>query len=498
MIPRGLLVILLLLALAASAQAEPLGLKQAERMALERNLNLRAASFDTRASAALVRKGYGIYDPRLEVLFVEGESRDLTNRQDFTSPTGTEHRRFDFSVTQKLPFGTDLRLSFENRRDRVFTPPRPFINPEYDSELRFALVQPLLRNFGRTVTEQEILFAVKDKETSIQDLRDRAFSVLAQTRDAYFDVLRLHDNLAYRETSLELASRVLDENRIRVETGVLAPVEVLEAEVGAKSRERDLLDARREYEDALDNLALLLNFSGMPDVAGGVLGQPEVDADEERGFRAALEKRPDLLRQIKVIERLGLERGISRNRLLPTLDLSASYSHRGVGEDYSDDLDILAEDDIRSWEVGVKLAYPLGNREARNEALRTELRLKGRRAELRQLHEDVRREIRAAIRQIEVNRNKIEVARRGRELAEEKLRILLRRKEVGLATTRQVLEGEEDLAAAQTGQTAALADYNKAATAYLKATGQLLEHEGVHFAAPPTPEGDAPLLDMDR
>jgi outer membrane protein TolC len=44
-----------------------------------------------------------------------------------------------------------------------------------------------------------------------------------------------------------------------------------------------------------------------------------------------------------------------------------------------------------------------------------------------------------------------------------------------------VLEGEEDLAQARTDQVAALADYNKAITGYLHASGQLLEAEGVRF-----------------
>jgi outer membrane protein TolC len=67
---------------------------------------------------------------------------------------------------------------------------------------------------------------------------------------------------------------------------------------------------------------------------------------------------------------------------------------------------------------------------------------------------------------------------------------------VGLATTRDVLEGEEDLALARTDQITALADYNKAVTEYLRVTGQLLEYEGIHFAGPVDAEGDRPLFDM--
>ncbi len=498
---RSLFLLLILIgvcsALTLPALAETVDLRRAERMALERNLKLRAQAFDTRASEALIRKGYGVYDPQLELVLAEGKTRDLSNRQDFTAATGIDNRQFDFSLSQTIPYGGEFLLEFLNRRDRFFTPPEPLVNPEYDSELKLSLIQPLLRNFGQTVTEQEILFAVKDRNISIEDLREQAFQLLAQVRDAYFDVLRLRDDLSYRETSVALASKVLEENRARVDAGVLPPVELLEAEVGLKNRERDLLEAQREHLDALDNLALLLNFRGELEVPADELGQPEFETDEEQGFRLALQKRPDFLRRMKEIDRLDLENTIADNQLHPALDVFASYGYRGVGEDYSDDLDLLFSDDLRNWSVGATFSYPIGNREARNELLRTQLRLKGQYAQLGQLKEEILRDIRAAIRLLDVNRKKIEVTDRGQDLAEEKLRTLLKRKEVGLATTRQVLEGEEDLALAHTDYIAALADYNKAITEYLRVSGLLLEHEGVHFAGALDLDSTDSLMEMD-
>ncbi|BCR04692.1 hypothetical protein DESUT3_17610 [Desulfuromonas versatilis] len=495
---RSLLAILLLGAsLPALGAAQTVNLREAERIALERNLSLQGQAYDTRASEALVRKGYGIYDPLASFSFVEGEQRDQSNSQFFSGATGAEFRQFDFSLTQKLPTGADLTLSFNNQRNRIFTPPKPPINPSYDSELRLSLTQPLLRDFGRTVTEQGILFAVKDREISLQDLRDQAFQLLVGVRDAYFNVLRYRDNLEYRRTSVELAATVLEENRLRVKAGVLPPVEELEAEVGLRTRERELLDAEREYRDALDTLAVLVNAGGELQVAEETLGVPAVQTDEREGFLSALEKRPDLQRRVREIERLALQKKIARNQTLPALDLVAGYAQKGLGEDYSDDMDMLITEDLRDWEIGMIVTYPLGNREARNEYRRTDLQLKGSRARLGQLREEVRAEIRSAIRLLEVNSKKIEVARRGRELAEEKLRMLIKRKEVGLATTREVLEGEEDLALARTDQIAALADYNQAITEYLRVTGTLLEHEGIYFSGPVTLEEGSPLLRMN-
>ncbi|MHB1398616.1 MAG: TolC family protein [Trichloromonadaceae bacterium] len=475
------------------AKADPLTLTDVVRLGLERNLNLRAQMFETRASEALVHKGYGIYDPVAEAALAAGTSRRPDGRTPSNTIGITDYRRFDLGLSQLLPSGARLEAAFTNQREdnSLVTG----VNPAYQSELRFSLVQPLLRDFGVTVTERGILFALEDRNISVQDLRERAFAVVSDARKGFYGVLRLRDNLAYRETSVALAEKVLVENRARVEAGVLAPVETLEAEVGLQTRQRELLDANRNYEDALDQLALLL---AMPDglrVADVPLGQPELATDEVEAMQTALVARPDLLRRASEIVRLGVERQVAHNQLLPTLDLTGSYSHRGLGESYSEDIEDVRDGDLNSWELGLRLSYPLGNREARNEYLRSEQRLKGRHAQQAQLREEVRTEIRSAIRLLEVSRKKIEVTSKGRALAEEKLRTLLKRKEVGLATTRQVLEGEEDLALARIDHTAALTDYNNAVTDYLRVSGQLLQAEGVRFVESLAARGEGPLLE---
>jgi len=407
------------------------------------------------------------------------------------------YRRYDASLSQKVPTGADLSLSWRNRREGVNSFPRPFIDPAYDSELRFSLVQPLLRDFGKTVTEQDILFAAKDREASVQDLRAQAFDVVARVRNTWFEVLQLRQDLDYRRTSVELAQKVFDENRARVDAGVLPPIETLEAEVGLRQRERDLLDAQRAYLDGLDQLALLINAPVPVEPIDVALGQPQVQFDEASGYAAAIEKRPDLLRVLRQIERLGIEQQVARNQILPRVDLQASYARLSLEEELGRSLDGLSSDELENWEVGVLLSYPIGNREARNALQRNELLQKNERARLAQLKDQARRDIRAALRLIDVSAKKIEASRSGRRLAEEKLRTLLKRKEVGLATTRDVLEGEDDLAAARFDETASLADYNKAITDYLLVSGLLLENEGVRFLAPVSSREDRLLLGVE-
>ncbi|MEJ2202383.1 MAG: TolC family protein [Desulfuromonadaceae bacterium] len=157
-----LCLLLILLVPVSTPAVEQINLMQAERLALERNLNLKAANFDTRASAALVRRGYGIYDPQLTASWSEGETEDLSNTSTLPE-VAVETRTFDFSLGQLLPTGAELVAAFANDRSRTETRPTPFVNPSYRTEASLSLTQPLLQGFGRTVTERQILYAIQDR-----------------------------------------------------------------------------------------------------------------------------------------------------------------------------------------------------------------------------------------------------------------------------------------------------------------------------------------------
>lgn len=473
-----------------------LSLRQAEKLALQHNLNLLAETYNTRASEALVARGYGLYDPRLEVDLATGQHKQLINAQAFSGLTKSDFFNLDTVLTQRLSTGAQLSLGFFNQRADISSVVVPPVDPEHTSDLTFSLVQPLLEGFGRTVTEQEILLSIKDREASVQDLREQVFDLLTDVRNAYYEALRTRDDLAARQASVRVAEQVLKENRARVDVGVLPKVELLEAEVGLKSRQRDLLDADRAYRNALDQLALLLNSEQLvqPSMA---LDQPEIRLDEAAGYQHSLIWRPDLQRRLRELERLDLEQTLNQDRLKPNLDVLASYGQQGIGEGFDDSLSGIADDEQHRWQVGLSFSYPLGNRTARSDLLRSRVLAKGKLAELQQLKADIRTEIRLAIREVRVAGSKIEVSQSERSLAEEKLEILLGRKEVGLATTRDVLEGEQDLANAQSGLVTSLADYNNAITEYLRVTGLLLEHEGVRFAGVSQPDADGSAFALE-
>jgi outer membrane protein TolC len=96
----------------------------------------------------------------------------------------------------------------------------------------------------------------------------------------------------------------------------------------------------------------------------------------------------------------------------------------------------------------------------------------------------VRTEVRRAVRGVRTASQEIESATASVRLAEQNVDAERKRYENGLSTSFQVLQIQEDLTAARSRQVAAIAGYRRALAEYYRATGRLLEAEGVELDDP--------------
>jgi outer membrane protein TolC len=92
--------------------------------------------------------------------------------------------------------------------------------------------------------------------------------------------------------------------------------------------------------------------------------------------------------------------------------------------------------------------------------------------------------VRTAVRGVRTALQQIESTGASRGLAERNLEAERKRYENGLSTSFQVLEIQEDLTTARSREVAAIAGYRRALAEYWRATGRLLEAEGVEFEDP--------------
>jgi outer membrane protein TolC len=377
-----------------------------------------------------------------------------------------------------LPTGGTVSLSFDNsyKKNSVATT----LGSYWESMLNLSLSQPLLKNFGRDSTELNIRVAELSKDASVKRFKTKLLTVVAQVNSEYFLLHSLKEDLVSKRTSLELAQRILKETEARVKAGVLPAMEILNAQFGVSSREKDTIDAEKAVKDQEDILRVLLQLDGSAEIIPtDAPNRTEYTLNEDDAIKKALSGRPELDDLKFQLISSEIQTRVLKDRTLPDLSLTSSVGLMGLGDTYGRDFERLGSTDYPVWSVGLKLDYPLGNQSAENDFRKSKLLTEQIRTQLKALNSSLTSEVRTAIRAVTSSYKQLDVADRGRAYAEERLKAYLKKSEVGLATNKDVLDVENDLSAARTNQIKAQVAYTNALSQYWKSTGELLDREGI-------------------
>ena len=106
---------------------------------------------------------------------------------------------------------------------------------------------------------------------------DRVLTVIATVEQAFWELVFADENLKVAQAALKAAEELLASNRAKAKAGVMAIVEVLQAEAAVASRVEQTLIAEKAIRDQEDQLRRLLNPSEQElrqDVRLGPLDKP--------------------------------------------------------------------------------------------------------------------------------------------------------------------------------------------------------------------------------
>ncbi len=447
---------------------------------MEQNLDVRAELYNPAQFEAETRSNMGIYDP---VFNLGLDYSDITTP--LTGSTGIRDERSraiksDFSIIQFIPSGGTATIGFSNnlnRGDSKTSTPREYWN----SSFGISFDQPLLKNFGRENSNLKINVSRISKAAAFDTFRAVLMNTVAKVRTEYFNLYSLREQLEVRKSSLELARKILADTKERVAAGTLPSMEILNAEFGVTTREKELIDAEKAVRDAVDLLRLLLRLEGnIEPVTTNLPIRDIVETNEDQAIKLALE-RPDISARRRDLEISVLQSRVLHNNIKPDLSLVASASTAGLDHRFYGNLENIGSFDYPGWSVGLNFSYPIGNSVARNDYLKSRLKSEQTAFQIKSLEESATNDVKAAVRAVSSSYKQLDVADRGRAYAEERLKAFIKKNEVGLATTKDLLEVENDLATARNNQIIAAVNYDGAIAALWLATGEILEKSGVIF-----------------
>ena len=466
---------------AAQETTVALTLKEAIRSAAEKNLDVRAEFYNPAMAEADLRRNRGIYDPTLTAQSNQiNYGEDTYQNKAAGSAIITTQKTFNLNagISQLIPWGGTLALAFTNGWAR--TESNTFVNESFQNSLTLSVSQPLLKNFGREITELNISLATTNKSALFNQFRTKLTGVIAQVRTEYFKLYSLREDLEVKKTSLTLAQKILDETRARVKAGVLPAMEILNAEFNVSTREKEVIDAERALSDKRDLLRTLIQTAetGLIDPVDAPL-TASVALSEQEAVAAALQNRPELLQLRDNLKNAELQERVARTQTRPDLSLVASGGVVGIDHNYGTQWETLGRVDYPTWQVGFTFSYPLGNTVAENDYIRTRLQAEQLRTQIRSQEESIANEVRTAIRAVQSGYKQLDVTNRGAAYAEEVLNAYIKKAAVGLATTKDVFDVQTNLVTAKGAQISARAGYDAALTQYWKAIGELIVREGI-------------------
>ena len=175
----------------------------------------------------------------------------------------------------------------------------------------------------------------------------------------------------------------------------------------------------------------------------------------------AIERRPEILQASKNVETSELNTKFAKNQLLPSLGFQGTTGLAGLGKDFGDMTQRNFGGDFYNWGAGLVLSFPIGNRSAVSQYNKRQLEARNAEATLQSVRKQIIVGVREAVRRVQTDFKRIETTRSARIMAEKQLQAERERLNVGLSTTRFVLDFQRDLATAQGNELRAMADYNK-------------------------------------
>lgn len=467
----------------AQPPAEPglnrmdLGLDTAMQIALENNLDLRAARMSPQAVDYQLTGARAAFNPRITSSYAYNNAQTANNSTlEGSANVSNLSQRFNGGVSQLMPwYGGTISASFNNTRGTTNSTTSLF-NPNYQSNLSVSYTQPLLAGFKIDQTRNQLRTLAVTRQVADLTLLSTIENTKANVRTAYWNLRQAIEQIEIQRRALDLARRLFEDNRVKVEIGTLAPIDTVQPEAQVATAEQGLLNAEIQWKTAQLALKRLLANGPDDDIYRATINPTETPSlsissvDIEGAVARATAERTDVLTSRKNIESAQLTLEVTRNQTKPQLDLTGGYSVAGQGGSrlsqgnrlpggIGDAFGQVFGLDYPNWNFGFNFTYPLGMAQAKANYARAVLLLEQQEAQLKATELTISSDVTNAGLAVENTYKQFQAAVKNREAQERNTDAAQTRFDVGMSTNYEVVQAQNNLTASRLTELSRLIAY---------------------------------------
>jgi outer membrane protein TolC len=492
----------------AQENKKSLSLEECIIGAMKNNLRIAVEVLNPEIASVSVTRANEKYMPSLSFAYNNRETNTASYSWiDAADQVRSAYNDYTINLNQLVPTGGTFNISlnsYKNETNRSFQT----INPRFGSTLTFSFTQPLLKNFGFKINRREIIVAKNNRDISENQFHQTLLDTIYRVEEAYWILAYSIEDLKVKRQSLQLARDLLEENKRKIEVGTMPPIEIYTAESEVANREADILQADRLVKNNQDRLKTILNLpifeEGEPTEIilsdRPVFEKKEINLEE--ALATALANRPDLKATKIGLQTREFNVSYVKNQLLPDLSLQASYWSPGLSgtqilylnndpltREVVDEIPGAAIDALKdafkfrynNWSIGLTLNIPLNTILTRAQYAEAKLSLEQAQLRLKDQEQEIFLEIKTAVRDVEINYQRVQAYTAARELAEKKLEAEQEKFKVGKSTNFFLLQYQRDLADARSAELRSMVDYILSLARLDRALGTTLKTKNIRF-----------------
>jgi outer membrane protein TolC len=403
-----------------------------------------------------------------------------------------EHLTARGGLRRRNTLGGQLEIAQEVGRQRTNS---DYFIPERQGTSRIAVTftQPLLRGAGGCYNRSLIVLAELDAATGADELSRELQNRLVQVSTAYWQLYLNRGRLLQKRRLLMEAEQILGELENRSELDVLRS-QVARARAAVESRSAEIARAETEVRNTESLLRSLVNDPSLGSSQHHELIPQDTPMvipralDRVESVETALRNRPEVSQAVKQIRAASVRLRMSKNELLPALNVILDTYVSGLRDNY--DIGAAWLDQYRlgepTYSAALEYELPLGNRLAKARYQRRQLELRQLEADLKATMENLRQEVEVAVAEVltayqemTANHRSMEAAAVNVDYVHDRWQLLPGSDHSASFLLDDLLSAQERLSAAEYAFLQAQVAYNVDQMLYQQSLGTLLQSERI-------------------
>ena len=430
----------------------------------------------------------GLFDPSVGVSFSYDHTSSPLNTLVVAGVPSVTNATAAFSTNyvQAFSSGTSFSVSYAMQR-QASTQKHLLFDPDFTPGFTATVSQQMLNGFGFAVNRALIKVAENEQEIERESFRQMVITALVGAKNAYWDLVAAREAVHAAETALAAARQLQAQNQKQLDVGTMAPLDVATAQSQAAASQRDLIVAQTNLQNAELQLKTMFSKNLDEPLASATIETTDPLPDPSQIPLPSLEEAMDIAQKHR--PEVSIAEGnmksqmdampFIRNALLPNVNAFALVTTVGLYNVFGSSFVEALQFKYPEVAFGVTVSFPIRNRQAQADEVRSRLELRQSRDTLVRTKSQIEVDVQNALIAMTQSKAQVTAAREAVRLERQTLEGEQKKLASGLSTPYNVILIERDLFTAELAEVQARDAYAKAKVSWDQALGITLESNHV-------------------